>query len=143
MYILFRKFATLQRVAEERTGDHIYKLHYHMQPLSSGIAEDSEDSTIAMAAQCVVKIFLKKYSLFFMEGTVYHYLKPQCSVMKFGNINKYFFFFVFFRNEITSYIFDGTFRNNSLFFFFWNPYLKTDCTSRLVLFSLKDQNTIL
>ena len=51
MYILFRKFATLQRVAEERTGDHIYKLHYHMQPLSSGIAEDSEDSTIAMAAQ--------------------------------------------------------------------------------------------
>ena len=51
VYILFRKFATLQRVAEERTGDHIYKLHYHMQPLSSGIAEDSEDSTIAMAAQ--------------------------------------------------------------------------------------------
>ena len=25
---------------------HIYKLHYHMQPLSSGIVEDSEDSTI-------------------------------------------------------------------------------------------------
>ena len=77
MYILFRKFATLQRVAEERTGDHIYKLHYHMQPLSSGIAEDSEDSTIPIAAQCVVKLFLKKYSLFFKEGTgtVYYYRK--------------------------------------------------------------------
>ena len=69
VYILFRKFATLQRVAEERTGDHIYKLHYHMQPLSSGIAEDSEDSTIPIAAQCLVKLFLKRYSLFFMEGT--------------------------------------------------------------------------
>ena len=28
-------------------------------------------------------------------------------------------------------------------FFPWNPYLKTDCTSLLVLFSIKDQNTIL
>ena len=24
----------------------------------------------------------------------------------------------------------------------WNPYLKTDCNSLLVLFSIKDQNTI-
>ena len=46
-FLFVRKFATLLRVAEE-DGDHIYKLHYHMQPLSSGIvaAEDSEDSTI-------------------------------------------------------------------------------------------------
>ena len=26
--------------------------------------------------------------------------------------------------------------------FSWNPYLKTDCTSLLLLFSIKDQNTI-
>ena len=44
-FLFVRKFATLLRVAEE-DGDHIYKLHYHMQPLSSGIVEDSEDSTI-------------------------------------------------------------------------------------------------
>ena len=44
--------------------------------------------------------------------------KPHCSVMMFGNINKPNFFFVFFQNKITSWIFDGTFRNNSPLFFF-------------------------
>ena len=52
--------------------------------------------------------------------------KPHISVMIFWIIDKPTNVFVFFHNEITSI----------------NPYLKRDCTSLLVLFSIKDQNTI-
>ena len=50
--------------------------------------------------------------------------------------------FVSFHNKIASINFDGTFHNNSLFFP-WNPYLKTDCTGLLILFSIKYQNCAL
>ena len=67
---------------------------------------------------------------------------PHFSVMMFGIINKPENIFVSFHNKIASINFDGTFHNNSLFFP-WNPYLKTDCTSLPILFSIKDNSVIL
>jgi hypothetical protein len=57
--------------------------------------------------------------------------------MIFGNINKPFFFFIFFYNKITSEIFDGTFRNNSLFFFFGILISKHIALASLFYFPLR------
>jgi hypothetical protein len=57
--------------------------------------------------------------------------------MIFGNINKSKFFFGFFHNEITSKIFDGTFRNNSLFFFFGILISKQIALASLFSFPLR------